>query len=154
MRPRSSMRIDLDPRYSLLTAAYLAAIQWLSSLPDLGTDGDGPLVRLVMNLGHAPLFAGLAFCVVKSLRTAGESWARYALALAVSTACAALDEWHQSFVPGRHSSIGDLLLDLAGIGVMLLFLGLGTRARHQGGSHVRRGVLPRRGQLLRHDGRA
>jgi VanZ family protein len=126
MRPRLSTRIELEPRYSLLTVAYLVAIYWSSSRPDLGAP-DGPLLRLVMNLGHAPLFAGLAFCVVKSLRRVGESSARYALAFAVVGACAALDEWHQFFVPGRSASISDLALDLAGIFGMFLILRLHTR---------------------------
>ena len=117
------MKPRLNPRYSLLTAAYLATIYRLSSIPDLSTSERDPLVLLVMNLGHIPLFAGLAFCVWKSLSSVGHSrWVRYALALGVSGACGVLDEWHQSFVPGRCSSVGDVLLDLAGIGGMLLVL--------------------------------
>jgi VanZ family protein len=129
MSLRSSTRIELEPRHSLLTVAYLAAIYWLSSLPDLGGPGQGPLLLLLMNIGHAPLFAGLAFCVTNSLRRIGEPGARYALALAVSGACAALDEWHQVFVPGRNASIGDFAVDLVGIGAMLLILWLRARAK-------------------------
>lgn len=117
------MRPRLDLRYSLLTVAYLATIYWLSAIPDLSTREQDPLVLLVLNLGHAPLFAGLAFCVLKSIVGAPDmSSAPYALAFVASAACAALDEWHQSLVPGRHCSMGDFLVDLAGIGGMLLFL--------------------------------
>lgn len=133
------MRIRLDPRYSLLTLVYVATIHWLSSVPDLSASESDPLTLLFMNLGHAPLFAGLAFCVLKSLSRVGEAHGnRYALALAVSTACAALDEWFQSFVAGRHSSIGDLLVDVAGIGAMLVFLALRNRGteRPQGSSEM------------------
>ena len=129
MRPGWSARTELDPRYGLLTVAYVAAIYWLSSRPDLGPVRHGPLLRLLMNLGHAPIFAGLAFCVVKALRRVGESWARYALAFAVCGVCAALDEWHQSFVPGRTASISDFILDLAGIFGMLLILQLRVRCK-------------------------
>jgi glycosyltransferase involved in cell wall biosynthesis/VanZ family protein len=119
------MRIQIDPRYGLLTVAYLMAIYRLSSIPDLGAPGGDPLVLLVMNLAHAPLFAGLAFCVLNSISGAPEIWwARYALAFVVTGACAALDEWHQSFTPGRYSSAGDLLVDLAGITAVLVFLRL------------------------------
>ena len=118
------MRIQLDYRYSLLTVAYLLVIYWLSSLPDLGPPDD-PRMLLVLNLGHIPLFAGLAFCLLKSVSRVGEfRGARYGLAFAVSGACGALDEWHQSFVPGRHCSMGDFLLDLAGVGAMLIMLRL------------------------------
>lgn len=118
------MRIRLDPRYSLITLVYVGTIHWLSSVPDLFASESDPL-KLVMNLGHAPLFAGLAFCMVKSLsRVGGGWWERYALAFTVTAACAALDEWHQTFVPGRQASIVDFLLDLAGIGGLLLILRL------------------------------
>ncbi len=119
------MRTRLDRRYGLLTVAYLLTIYWLSSLPDLSAHESPPLVRLVMNLGHIPLFAGLAFCVLKSLSPAPmAAWARYGLAFLACGACGGLDEWHQSFVPGRDCSTGDFLLDLAGIAVMLVLLRL------------------------------
>jgi len=122
------MSVRLDPRYGLLTAAYLAAVYRLSSLPDLGPGEGDSLGRVAFNLSHVPLFAGLAWCVLKSLPGARRGgWTGYALPFAVSALCAALDEWHQSFVPGRHASVGDFLLDLAGIGTMLLLLCLHAR---------------------------
>jgi VanZ family protein len=119
------MRVRLDARFSLLTVAYVAVIGTLSSIPDLSPSEETPLVLLLYNLAHVPLFAGLAFCVFKSLSVVGaSSSAQYALAFMACTACAALDEWHQSFVPGRTCSLGDFLLDLAGIGAMLVLLHL------------------------------
>jgi VanZ family protein len=115
--------MSLERRYGLLTVAYLAAIYWLSSLPDLSSPAQDPVVLLLMNVGHAPLFAGLAFCVWKTFSTVGDVWwARYALAFGICGASGALDEWHQSFVPGRMASLGDLLVDLAGIAGILLIL--------------------------------
>jgi len=123
-RPVPPVRID--PRYALLTAAYLMVIYWMSSLPDLSGPRQDPLTLFFMNLGHLPLFAFLALCVVKTLKAVGTTWwPRYALAFAVSAASGALDEWHQSFVPGRSSSVGDFLVDVLGIGAMLLLLRLG-----------------------------
>ena len=117
--------IGIDRRYALLTAAYLMVIYWMSSLPDLSGPRQDPLTLFLMNLGHLPLFAFLALCVLKTLKAAGTSWwPRYALAFAASAASGALDEWHQSFVPGRCSSVGDFLVDVLGIGVMLLLLRL------------------------------
>jgi VanZ family protein len=118
------VKLRVDLRYSILTAAYLASIYGLSAIPDLGTPKQEPLVVLLLNLGHAPLFAGLGFCVLKSAFGTPNVSAPYVLAFVASAACAALDEWHQSFVPGRHCSLGDLLVDLAGIGGVLLFLRL------------------------------
>ena len=42
---------------------------------------------------------------------------RYTVLLAVGSAYAALDEWHQSFVPGRNPDIADWLADAAGVAV-------------------------------------
>jgi VanZ family protein len=117
--------VRIDPKYALLTAAYLMVIYWMSSLPDLSGPRQDPLTLFFMNLGHLPLFAFLALCVVKTLKAVGTSlWLRYALAFAVSAASGALDEWHQSFVPGRSSSVGDFLVDVLGIGAMLFLLRL------------------------------
>jgi VanZ family protein len=132
------MSTRLDRRYSLLTVAYLLAIYWLSSLPDLSAHESPPLVRLLMNLGHVPLYAGLAFCVLKSLSPAPmAARARYGLVFVACGACGGLDEWHQSFVPGRDCSLGDFLLDLAGIAVMLVLLRL-----HELRSEVRHETVP------------
>ena len=95
----------------------------LSSIPVRGDTEDGPLVQLVSNLSHVPLFAGLAFCCVKTMAKNGEvSSVAIGTAFLGATACAVLDEWRQSFVPGRHVSAGDLLLDLTGAAGMLFFL--------------------------------
>lgn len=120
MRPHA---VTLDRRYGFLTVAWMGAIHWLSSRPDLSTTGSDPVVQIASNLAHIPLFAGLAFCCFKTLSARQEvSWWRYGPTLLGTGAYAALDEWHQSFVPGRQASVGDVLIDLAGICGMLLML--------------------------------
>jgi len=117
------MQMRMAIRYRLLTVLYLAVIYGLSSLPDLSAADRHPLLALATNLAHVPVFAGLAFCIVRSLpprlgRTVEGSIA----AFAVCVGLAALDEWHQSFVRGRIPSSGDLLLDVVGIAGMLFVL--------------------------------
>jgi VanZ family protein len=109
-------------RYLLITLVLLIAIYTLSSIPDT-SDKQNRLEALLSNLAHAPLFAGVGFCLVKTI-SAGEavSWRTRVGVLLVGGICAALDEWHQSFVPGRHASLNDFLLDLTGIVGMLLIL--------------------------------
>jgi VanZ family protein len=115
--------MGIEPRYGLLTLAWLAAIYWLSSRPELGTTEAHPLVALTSNLMHMPLFAGLAFLLLKTFSAGQEiSWRLYAVVLLVTAGYAALDEWHQSFVPGRFASVGDFLLDVMGIVAMMLIL--------------------------------
>lgn len=110
--------IEFRRPYQLLALLYMGGIFWLSSRSDLG-------IRAVdVSLLHVPLYAGLVFCVVKAL---SETLPRQAIpcrvpgfALVVSATYAVIDEWHQSFVPGRDASLGDLYLDLTGIGLTLL----------------------------------
>jgi VanZ family protein len=123
------MGLHLDWRYSFLTAALLAAIYGMSSVPDLSTTESDPLVLLAQNLAHAPVFAALMFCWLRALSGGLEiSVPAYGFAAVATAVCAVLDEWHQSFVQGRHASVGDLLLDAAGIGAMLVIVRL-TRLR-------------------------
>jgi VanZ family protein len=133
-------RARIDPRYAIVTAVYVMVIYWLSSLPDLSSPKQDPLTLFLMNLGHLPLFAVLAFCLLKTFSRVGKSWwPRYALAFVVGAAGGALDEWHQSFVPGRSSSIVDFLVDAIGIGAMLLLLRLS--ALRKGGRRSRSSPL-------------
>lgn len=122
------MGIEIRPRDGLLTLAYLAGIYSLSFLPGLGMREGDPLVALASNLLHIPIFAGLTFCVFQAISARDGKQAipgRFAaLTFFGAGALAALDEWHQSFVPGRDASVGDFLLDLVGSAGMLLFLQL------------------------------
>jgi hypothetical protein len=123
------MGIHLDWRYSLITAALLAGIYLMSSVPDLSTTESDPLVLLAQNLAHAPVFAALMFCWLRALSGGLTiSVPAYGCAALATAVCAVLDEWHQSSVPGRHASAGDLMLDAAGIGAMLAIVRL-TRLR-------------------------
>jgi VanZ family protein len=123
--------IQFDWRYGLLTTALLAAIYVTSSIPDLSTTESDPLMLLAQNFAHTPVFAALAFCWLRALGGSGAmeiSGAAYAGAASSAMVCAVMDEWHQASVPGRHASVGDLFLDAAGIGAMLVIVHL-TRLR-------------------------
>ena len=121
---------QLELRYSVLTLAAVAMIYVLSSIPDLGASERDPLLGLAWNLSHVPAFGVLALLLLHAISrtTRAASWDRYGLAFLGSAAYAAVDEWHQSFVPGRHASVIDFLLDLVGIGGMLLMLRLSASA--------------------------
>jgi VanZ family protein len=110
------------PRYGLLALVWLGSLYWLSSRPDLSTTEQSGMARIVSNLMHAPLFAGLAFFCLKSISGRTVSWSACGVVVLVCAACGALLEWHQSFVPGRQASVNDLLMDLLGTCAMLLIL--------------------------------
>src|SRR2546426_6783361 len=98
----------------------LPALRWL--LP-WATPGQLATVHRLLRKG-AHLFASAilaalwyrAFMRERNLSARAASWA----AFAISLAWAALDEWHQSFLPSRTSSAMDVALDGAGAALALV----------------------------------
>src|SRR5262245_28938134 len=92
-------------------AAYLAAITALSHRPAL------PVPPMVPDwVLHGVEFFGLGALMIRGLRRSGLGGSAHG-ALAALAACAAtgaLDEWHQSFVPGRDASVLDWVADVVG----------------------------------------
>lgn len=131
-RPRPPIGVESWLRNVLLLIAYLLGLYWLSSIPDLGMRRN-PVIGVAANLFHIPLFAGLAFFLLRTLSgregVQQATWRMLGLTLLVTGTLAALDEWHQSFVPGRQANMKDFLLDLVGIGGMLLILRLRASRR-------------------------
>src|SRR2546430_9291338 len=123
--PRPPMGIESWLRYALLFVVYLVGIYWLSSFPDLGFRRN-PIIGLASNLFHIPLFAGLAFCLLRALSGSEArqqvTWRLLVLTFVVTAVLGALDEWIQSFLQGRQSTVKDFLLDLFGMGRMLLMV--------------------------------
>jgi len=93
----------------------MALIHYFSSLP--GTPhGGGPVAAIpgwLHNLAHVPAYALLAasWCVALG---APRGRRRVLLIGLLTVGYGVLDEWHQSFVPGRECSAGDLLRDTLG----------------------------------------
>lgn len=113
--------------FTFLALAYMALIFALSSVPGipLPEDDGGLYVALpptLQNLLHIPLFAGLAGLWQRALwKPVPRPRYRDLLAILITVGYGILDEWHQSFVPGRTSSLSDLGLDTVGavIGVVV-----------------------------------
>jgi hypothetical protein len=98
----------------ILAGLYMAALFALSSVPDDG-GGTGSAVLFpppaLQNLLHVPVYAGLAFLLLRALR--GHRHAAL-LAAALAVTFGALDEVHQMFTPGRTASVTDALLNALG----------------------------------------
>ncbi len=79
------------------------------------------------NLFHAPLYAVLAFFWAGALGAWRQVGRRLSLAFRLAVVMAVLwgilDEWHQSFVPGRDPDVFDVLTDLQGAILGTLVLG-------------------------------
>lgn len=99
---------------------YMAGIFWLSSL-------ERPQFPLVKSdtLAHA---AGYALLGALTLRAANGGLHRPVstgaalFAFLLSAGYGASDEWHQSFVPGRVASVGDVCADALGTFLAIAFL--------------------------------
>jgi len=79
----------------------------LSSIPDLGT-GLGVWDLVLRKLAHTAEYAILSALIFRAARSAGA-------AVLLASAYAVTDEFHQTFVRGRHGSPVDWLIDTAGV---------------------------------------
>ncbi len=78
---------------------------------------------------HAAEYLPLGYLCARALR--GSARRRAVLGLLVSAVFGLSDEFHQSFIPGRESSLWDWAADLTGsaVGASLLFWGARRRER-------------------------
>jgi VanZ like protein len=96
------------PRSAAVAGAFLwmAVIFWLSSAPRDFLP-PGVFGTFLGNAAHAPIYGLLALLVA---RASGSPPVGFVLAVLYGIS----DEWHQSFVPGRSSSVFDLATDAVG----------------------------------------
>lgn len=79
---------------------------------------------------HLLLYGVLGVALAAALNGAGfGNWRRWVLAGLLVVLVGALDEWHQAFVPGRTGRAVDVLVDLAGYGVMAFLFSFAPRIR-------------------------
>ena len=117
--------VRMQPRRIHIVAPlfFMALLYWFSSLPGAPLPEDPALYALfdwlppsVQNALHVPAYAALTLAWYWALR----AWLRTPSATvlgacAIASTYGLLDEWHQSYVPGRYASLTDVLLDVAGV---------------------------------------
>jgi VanZ family protein len=96
--------------------ALMAVIYALSAQPDLSS-GLGTLDVVLRKLAHMAEYGLLLFLWWRALREYAPERAAVALAFAVTVLYAISDEWHQSFVEGRHGTPVDVAIDAVGMAV-------------------------------------
>ncbi len=106
----------------LVIGGWCGLIWWVSSRShtkvslnpggQLALEEDSPVWSFVGNGAHVVVFGILAALIFLLLR--GRNTLRALLAIVLSSAYGWLDEWHQSHVLGRHSSIWDWASDTCG----------------------------------------
>jgi VanZ family protein len=120
-----------------LMLAWLPAVAWagvifaLSATPNLRVAESEVVDLIVRKAGHMAEFGILALLAWRGFSTARLRGA-VLLSLALTAAYAGSDEFHQSFVAGRHASPVDVGIDSAGALVALLALVAWLRLRARG----------------------
>jgi len=102
--------------------ALMAVIFALSAQPDLGT-GLGTIDLIARKLVHMTEY-GVLFLLWHRAFGWRHAWAAAAIAIAY----AATDEFHQTFVEGRHGTPVDVLIDATGVAIAALVFGNRTRS--------------------------
>jgi VanZ family protein len=97
--------------------ALMGLIFFLSSQPDLNS-GLGAIDLVGRKIVHAGEYALLCLLWWRALRTTAPSDRAALLALLVCVAYSATDEYHQTFVEGRHGTPLDVVIDGFGAGVV------------------------------------
>ncbi|MFH0794717.1 MAG: VanZ family protein [bacterium] len=115
----------------LPAVAWGAFIFYLSSLPQR------EIPRLLFpqqdKVMHLGLYGFLGFFLAHGMRLrrigewSGPVWRRLAVAMVIAIIYGLSDEFHQSFVEGRSSSMVDFLFDSIGAALGALFLVIGSR---------------------------
>ena len=100
----------------------MALIFFLSAQSDLNS-GLGVWDTIGRKIIHAATYGTLWFLWWRAL--GAESLVP---SIAITLLYAASDEWHQSFVEGRHGTPVDVAIDAAGVAIAVLLATRGTRA--------------------------
>ncbi len=117
MRPADAISRYAPP------VAVMALIFWLSATPDLSS-GLGSLDLVLRKAAHITIFAVLWLTFVRAT-----GWRRPIAATVAALLYAGSDEFHQTFVQGRHGSASDVAIDAVGMGLAALAWTVAARRR-------------------------
>ncbi len=105
----------------------MALIFALSATPDLSS-GLGTVDLYLRKAAHITIFALLWLTFARAT-----AWRRPIAATVFALLYAGSDEFHQTFVEGRHGSVSDVAIDAIGMGVAALAWTLTARRRGRPG---------------------
>jgi VanZ family protein len=108
--------------------ALMAVIFFFSAQPSLSS-GLGWIDHVGRKIVHASEYALLCFLWWRALRTRMNSVVALVPAWAIAAVYAATDEYHQSFVSGRHATWVDVAIDSIGAGLFALLMMRALRRR-------------------------
>src|SRR3954463_5310665 len=108
--------------------ALMALIFFFSAQPSLNS-GLGWIDHVGRKFVHASEYALLCFLWWRALRTRVNRERALWIAFAIAAAYAVTDEYHQSFVTGRHSTWVDVMIDSMGAALAALLIYRARKAR-------------------------
>jgi len=102
-------------------------LKWIA--PGLSPDELAFVHGLIRKLAHPTEYGVLGLLWFRALGSDRKTalWTATAASLLICVAWAALDEWHQSFVPSRTASVVDVAIDSGG--ALLALIGMVVRKR-------------------------
>jgi VanZ family protein len=111
-------------------SAWAPTLLWVGVIFAIGSSRalpmqDGAVLRLMIRKSiHLAEYAMLGWLIYRSTvaRSGQPRCAVMVCILMTAIAIAGLDEWHQTFVPGRSGSPLDVMIDAAGAGIGLLLV--------------------------------
>ncbi len=112
------MRMNRAATLYLLSSILLCSAIFIEALhaPSI----DNHLIPYLDKMAHAAAFGLLTFLCFQFVRSAGFTvhWPGALAIVLLIIAFGVMDEWMQSFIPGRISCLGDGLSDVAGAGIV------------------------------------
>jgi VanZ family protein len=104
--------------FTILSAAYIFGIFFLADSSAASQIGEFNPYSLL----HIPLYGVLTGLLLLAFASKpGTNIAvRYHLAAWIAVAVGILDEYHQTFIPSREGSVGDVFLDILGVALVVI----------------------------------
>ena len=100
----------------IITLTYICLITILSHQPADNISGFSPGTKNIDKLFHFIEFSILGFLVFGSLSLNSKEFDQiFNLSIKIGILFSCLDEYHQSFIDGRDSSLADLIFDVFGV---------------------------------------
>jgi len=95
-------------------AIIIPALHWF--FPHASPHSLARMHHYIRKCGHFTEYFILSILILRAIRSGQQgtrlAWA--AIVVLLVTGYAALDEFHQSFVPGRTAAVGDVMIDMSG----------------------------------------
>ena len=100
----------------IITLTYICLITLLSHQPSDNISDASPGIKNIDKLFHFIEFSILGFLIFGSLSLNSKEFDKIlSLSIKIGILFSCLDEYHQSFIEGRDSSLADLIFDILGV---------------------------------------